>query len=58
MRFSAGSNCPGAVLEEARQLFDEDARWAMRTRPQRRLEQLIQTAQNCGHELRCYDDVW
>ncbi len=58
VRFSAGASCPSAVLEEARQLFDEDARWAMRPNPQGTLEQLIKIAQKSGHELRCYDDVW
>ena len=58
VRFSAGAICPDAVLAQARLLFDPDARWALRHEHQGSLEQLIETAQNCGHELRCYDDVW
>ena len=58
VRFSAGTSCPVAVLEAAKLLFDADARWAMRSNPQGSLEQLIKIAEESGHELRCYDDVW
>jgi superfamily II DNA or RNA helicase len=58
VRFSAGTECPGALLKQAESLFDADADWSLRWEQQSQLERLLQAAQACGHELRCYDDVW
>ncbi len=58
VRFSAGSDCPMALLEQAKSLFDADAGWALREERQGELEHLLQAAQMSGHELRCHDDVW
>lgn len=58
VRFTAGTGCPGALLEQARLLFDDNTDWSLRSEQQSRLERLLQAAQDLGHELRCYDDVW
>jgi superfamily II DNA or RNA helicase len=58
VRFSAGTDCPGALLEQAKLLFDASADWSLRWEQQSQLERLLQAAQACSHELRCYDDVW
>ena len=58
VRFSAGSECPPALLAQAKSLFDADANWALRESQQGELETMRQAAQKSGHELRCHDDVW
>ncbi len=58
VRFSAGTDCPGALLEQAKLMFDASADWSLRWEQQSQLERLLQAAQACSHELRCYDDVW
>lgn len=58
VRFRAGSDCPNALLEQAKSLFDADALWALRLGRQSQLERLLQAAQKGGHELQCHDDVW
>lgn len=58
VRFTAGTDCPRALLEQARLLFDDNTGWSLRSEQQGQLERLLQTAQELGHELRCYDDVW
>ncbi|MDD5332324.1 MAG: DEAD/DEAH box helicase [Rhodoferax sp.] len=58
VRFSAGTTCPGTLLKQAELLFDSSAGWALPWERQDQLESLLQAAQDCHHELRCYDDVW
>ena len=58
VRLSVGADCPIALLEQAKSLFDADAGWALRRDQQGELERLLQAAQMSGHELRCHDDVW
>ena len=58
VRLSVGADCPGALLEQAKSLFDADASWALRWERLGELEPLLQAAQDSGHELRCHDDVW
>ena len=58
VRFRSGTDCPAALLKQAAVLFDADARWALRSEQQDQIERLLQSAQQAGHELRCYDDVW
>lgn len=58
VRFRAGADCPNALLEQAKLLFDADACWTLRRDQQGELERLLQAAQDSGHELRCHDDVW
>ena len=58
VRFRAGSTCPPAFLAQAKALFEPAANWALPWDRLAGLEPLLQAAQTCGHELRCYDDVW
>ena len=58
VRFRAGSACPAALLSQARLLFEPDADWALHRARLADLEPLLRAAQDCDHELRCYDDVW
>ena len=58
VRFRAGSACPLALLAQAKALFEPAASWALPWDRLDGLEPLLQAAQACGHELRCYDDVW
>jgi superfamily II DNA or RNA helicase len=58
VRFRAGRACPPALLQQARQLFDADAGWALPWERLDGLEPLLRAATEAGHELRCYDDVW
>ena len=58
VRLRAGKSCPAALLMRARQLFDADAGWVLPWSRLDGLEGLMRAAADCGHELRCYDDVW
>ena len=58
VRFRAGTGCPAAVLDQARNLFDAAAGGAAPRHKLDGLEHLMQVASACGHELRCHDDVW
>ncbi len=58
VRFRAGTACPTAVLERARELFDADAGGALPRDRLDGLEQLLRVAQENDHELRCRDEVW
>ena len=58
VRLRAGKSCPPALLARAGQLFDATAGWALPTDRLDGLDALIRMAQDSGHELRCYDDVW
>ena len=58
VRFRAGTTCPPALLAQARSVFDADAGWALPWERIHALEKLLQAAQDCNHELRCYEDVW
>ena len=58
VRFRASSTCPPALLAQARSLFEPEANWALPWDRLDGLELLLRSAQDCGHELRCYDDVW
>ncbi|MEI8028884.1 MAG: SNF2-related protein [Comamonadaceae bacterium] len=58
VRFSAGTDCPGPLLKQAKSMFDAAAGWALPWDQLDALERLVQAAQASGHELRCYDDVW
>ncbi|MEO8124997.1 MAG: ATP-dependent helicase, partial [Burkholderiales bacterium] len=58
VRFRAGTSCPPALLAQAEALFDSEDGWAL---PRERLDgvpSLLQSAQDAGHDMRCYDDVW
>ena len=58
VRFRAGSTCPPSLLAQAKALFEPAANWALPWDRLAGLEPLLHAAQACGHELRCYDDVW
>lgn len=58
VRLRVGGNCPDALRAQASLLFDADAQWALREDGYAGLQALLQAAQEAGHELRCYDDVW
>ncbi|WP_249931166.1 DEAD/DEAH box helicase [Ramlibacter sp. 2FC] len=58
LRFRAGTGCPPVLQNEAARLFDAAAGGALARHRLDGLEQLMRTAQACGHELRCHDDVW
>ena len=58
VRFRAGKGCPPPLLAQARQLFDATANWALPRDRLDGLDALMRMAQDSGHELRCYDDVW
>src|ERR1019366_5906362 len=58
VRFRAGKACPPALLARAKQHFDATAGWALPWDRLDGLDALIRMAQDSGHELRCYDDVW
>lgn len=58
VRLRLGTDCPDALRAQALQLFDADAQWALRPDKYAGLQALLQAAQEAGHELRCYDDVW
>lgn len=58
VRFRAGSACPPQVLAQARALFDPAAQWALPWDRLDGLKPLLQAAQEAGHDMRCYDDVW
>jgi superfamily II DNA or RNA helicase len=58
VRFRAGKSCPPALLARAGQLFDKAADWALPWDRLDGLDALVRMAQDSGHELRCYDDVW
>ncbi len=58
VRLRPGSDCPPVLLALARQYFDEQTRWALRDDTDAGLLALLQAAQECGHTLRCNDDVW
>ena len=58
VRFRAGQSCPPGLLAQARRLFDADAGWALPWSRLDGLEALLRAAADCGHELRCHDDVW
>lgn len=58
LRFRAGTGCPPVLRDEAAKLLAGDAGKALPRHGLDRLERLMRTAQACGHELRCHDDVW
>ena len=58
VRFRAGKSCPPTLLARARQLFDKAAGWTLHWDRLDGLDALVRMAQDSGHELRCYDDVW
>ncbi len=58
VRFRPGSDCPQALLALAREVFDEEAQWALRGDGHVRLQTLLQAALDCGHALRCQNTVW
>lgn len=58
VRFRAGKSCPPALLARAGKLFDKAAGWALPWDRLDGLDALVRMAQDGGHELRCYDDVW
>lgn len=58
VRLRLGANCPAALRSQAALLFDADAQWALRPDGYTGLQALLQAAQEAGHDLRCYDDVW
>jgi superfamily II DNA or RNA helicase len=58
VRFAAGTACPPALLRQARAVFDANAAWVLPWDKLDALDQLVQAARHCGHELRCRDDVW
>lgn len=58
VRFRAGMGCPPALRAQAARLFDEAAGGGLPRHKLAGLERLLRTASDCGHELRCHDDVW
>ena len=58
VRFRAGTGCPPALRDQAARLLDEAAGGALPRHRLAGLEQLMRAATECGHELRCHDDVW
>ncbi len=58
VRLRVGTACPAPLLAQARKLFDAHAGWALPWDRLAGLEGLIDAARQCGHDLRCHDDVW
>jgi SNF2-related domain/Helicase conserved C-terminal domain len=58
VRFRAGQGCPPKLRAEAARWFDAAAGWALPRNRLDGLDALVRMAQDIGHELRCYDDVW
>jgi superfamily II DNA or RNA helicase len=58
VRFSAGTACPMPLMDQVKSVFDANLGWALPWDRLGALEPLLQAAQDCGHELRCHDDVW
>ncbi len=58
VRFQAGTSCPPALLAHAERLFDQSAGWALHWDRVDGLDALARVAHDCGHEMRCRDDVW
>ncbi|MEQ1807074.1 MAG: hypothetical protein ABL900_16980 [Burkholderiaceae bacterium] len=58
VRLRAAAACPPALLARAKALFDASAGWALPWERLVGLEEFVQAAQECGHDLRCHDDVW
>ncbi len=58
VRFRAGTGCPPALRAQAEKLFDAAAGGALPRHRLNGLEHLMRAASDCGHELRCHDDVW
>jgi superfamily II DNA or RNA helicase len=58
VRFSVGTECPGALAAQTKLLFDDAADGSLRWEQQANLESLLEAARKADHELRCHDDVW
>ncbi|MDP3797073.1 MAG: SNF2-related protein [Polaromonas sp.] len=58
VRFRAGTGCPPALRAQAEKLLAAAAGGALPRHKLDGLEQLMRAASDCGHELRCHDDVW
>ncbi|MGL6111837.1 MAG: DEAD/DEAH box helicase, partial [Rubrivivax sp.] len=58
VRFRAGKGCPAELLARAGRLFDASAGWTLPWDRLSDLEALLRAAADCGHEMRCHDDVW
>lgn len=58
VRFRAGTGCPPALRAQAEKLFDAASGGALPRHRLNGLEHLMRAASDCGHELRCHDDVW
>ncbi|MDH3461431.1 MAG: DEAD/DEAH box helicase, partial [Burkholderiaceae bacterium] len=58
VRLRVGTACPPTLLAQAKSVFDANAGWALPWERLGELERVLQAAQDCGHELRCHDDVW
>ncbi|MFC4252826.1 DEAD/DEAH box helicase [Sinimarinibacterium flocculans] len=57
LRLRPGSDCPPALAQQARRLFDPDADWRLRDSGLSHLEDFIAAAGKAGHDLRCYEDA-
>jgi superfamily II DNA or RNA helicase len=58
LRFRAGQACPSTLLTRARKLFDAEAGWSLPRDKLKALEAFTRQAHDCGHEVRCGDEVW
>ncbi len=58
VRFRPGQGCPPKLRAEAARWFDAAAGWALPWNRLDGIDALISIAQDSGHDLRCYDDVW
>ena len=58
VRVRVGTACPAPLRAQTKELFDANSGWALPWDRLAGLEGLLHAAQQCGHELRCHDDVW
>jgi superfamily II DNA or RNA helicase len=57
VRFRAGTECPASLVKGARKLFDAPSGGALPVENFEKLDAFLASAQESGHDLRCYEDA-
>lgn len=57
VRFRAGSSCPQALARRAKLLFSAGSGDVLPSSKYLQLDEFLDHARKCSHEVRCYDDV-
>jgi superfamily II DNA or RNA helicase len=57
VRFRAGSSCPQALARRAKLLFSAGSGDVLPSSKYLELDEFLDHARKCSHEVRCYDDV-